>query len=81
MITPVEAANRVKETQKYEWIIKVKDYDNAHYVVEALPKVGEFPIGVQGTFGVDKETGEVTAFMLNYGNNLERYKRAKECKF
>lgn len=81
MMTPAEAANKVKETQGYEQVLKVKDYDAQHYVVEALPKANKLPHGAQTTFGVDKNSGQVTAFMLNYGNNLDRFLSAKDCEF
>ena len=81
MMTPAEAANKVKETQDYEQVLKVKDFDSRHYVVEALPVANKISKGIQTTFGVDKNTGEVTAFMLNYGNNLKEFLKAKDCKF
>lgn len=76
-MTPAEAANKVKETQGYEQVLKVIDFDPKHYVVEALPKANKIPKGVQTTFGVDKSTGQVTAFMLNDGNNLDKFVNAK----
>lgn len=82
MISPAEAANKVKETQGYEQVLKVKDYDAKHYVVEALPKANKLAIGAQTTFGVDKNTGEVTAFSLNpSAGTLSRFLNAKDCKF
>lgn len=81
MISPAEAANKVKETQGYEQVLKVKDFDAKHYVVEALPKANKIPKGMQTTFGVDKNSGQVTAFMLNDGNNLQKFLNAKDCKF
>lgn len=81
MISPVEAANKVKESQGYEQVIRVKDYDLKHYVVEALPKANKMPHGAQTTFGVDKKTGQVTAFFLKPGSTLEKYLSAKDCKF
>lgn len=82
MISPAEAANKVKTTQKYEQVLRVKDYDDKHYVVEALPKANTIPHGEQTLFGVDKSTGAVTAFMANPGTGtLDRYLSAKECKF
>lgn len=81
MMTPAEAANKVKETQGYEQVLKVKDYDAKHYVVEAIPKANKIPKGMQTTFGVDKNTGAVTAFMLNMGNNLQSFLNAKDCEF
>lgn len=76
-MTPAEAANKVLETQKYEQVICVKDFDAQHYVVEALPQKNKLACGMQTTFGVDKQTGQVTAFMMNYGNNLDAYLSAK----
>lgn len=82
MISPTEAANKVRETQKYEEIIRVKDYDPQHYVVEAWPTANKMPHGEQTTFGVDKNTGEVTAFMMNPATGtLDRFLNAKDCKF
>ena len=81
MISPAEAANRVKETQHYEWVIRVKDYDIKHYVVEALPKKDQLPHGEQTTFGVDKNTGEVTAFYLRPGSTLEKFLHVKDLPF
>lgn len=77
MITAKEAMNKVLTSQGYKWPIRVKDYDDQHYVCEALPEVGKLAVGSQTTFGVDKNTGEVTAFMLNDHNNLDRYLNAK----
>jgi hypothetical protein len=76
MITAKEAMNKVLTSQGYKWPIRVKDYDKQHYVCEALPEVGKLAIGAQTTFGVDKNTGEVTAFMLNDHNNLDFYIKA-----
>ena len=81
MMTPAEAANKVKETQNYEQVLKVVDFDARHYVVEALPVANKITKGVQTTFGVDKNTGEVTAFMLNFGNNLDKFRNAKSLQF
>ncbi len=81
MMTPAEAANKVKETQGYEWVLSVKDYDAQHYVVQAYPKKGKLSIGVQTSFGVDKNTGAVTAFMVNQGNNFDKLRNAKDCEF
>ena len=81
MISPAEAANKVKQTQNYQQVLKVKDYDAKHYVVEALPVANKIPKGAQTTFGVDKNTGQVTAFHLQPGSTLERYLAAKDCKF
>lgn len=81
MITPEEAANKVMTTQGYEQVLAVKDYDAQHYVVEALPKKNKLPHGAQTTFGVDKATGQVTAFHLQPGSTLERYLSAKRCDF
>lgn len=81
MISPAEAANKVKETQGYEEVLRVKDYDMAHYVVEALPKAGRLPHGEQTTFGVDKRNGEVTAFYLRPGSTLEKFLRSKDLPF
>lgn len=79
MITPKEAVELVKKETKYKNIIKVKDYDAQHYVIESLP--GEsFVVGIQTTFGVDKNTGEVTSFFLNMGNNLDKYLASKTCE-
>lgn len=80
MITPVEAANKVLESQGYEQVIRVKDYDAQHYVVEALREKNKIHRGEQVTFGVDKKTGEVTAFFLRPGSTLEKYLSAKDCK-
>lgn len=77
MITAKEAMNKVLKSEGYKWPIRVKDYDNEYYVCEALPEVGKLSIGTQTTFGVDKETGEVTAFMLNNRDCLNRYVNAK----
>lgn len=77
MITAKEAMDKVLESEGYKWPIRVKDFDKEHYVCEALPEVGKLSIGMQTTFGVDKETGEVTAFMMNYGDNLQLYLDAK----
>ncbi len=79
MISPAEAAKKVLETQKYNEVIFVKDYDAQHYVVEALPE--KFAIGIQTTFGVDKNTGAVTAFHLQPGSTLEKYVHSKCLKF
>ena len=81
MISPAEAANKVKETQGYEQVLRVKDYDKKHYVVEALPTAGKLPHGEQTTFGVDKQNGEVTAFYLRPGSTLERFLHAKDLPF
>lgn len=82
MISPAEAAKKVKETQGYEEVLQVKDYDPQHYVVEAWPKADKMPHGEQTTFGVDKSTGKVTAFQLNPGTGtLDRYLNAKNCDF
>lgn len=82
MISPAEAANKVKETQKYEEILRVKDYDAQHYVVEAWPKTNKLPHGEQTMFGVDKNTGAVTAFMANPSTGtLDRFLNAKDCEF
>lgn len=82
MMTPAEAANKVKETQGYELVIRVKDYDAQHYVVEALPKANKLPHGEQTTFGVDKNTGAVTAFMINPATGtLDKFLSAKDCEF
>lgn len=82
MISPAEAANKVKETQGYEQVLCVRDYDFAHYVVDALPKQGKLPgPGVQTTFGVHKETGEVTAFFPKPFGTLEKYQKAKRLDF
>ena len=78
MITPKKAAERVKKTQNYEQVIKVRDYDKQHYVVEALPHANKLPHGEQVTFGVDKNTGEVTAF---YIENLKHYLATPACEF
>lgn len=79
MITPKEAVELVKKETKYSYIVTVKDYDNQHYVVEAHPDDKKFRIGIQTTFGVDKESGEVTGFALNYGDNLDKFLAAKVC--
>ncbi len=76
-MTPAEAANKVKQSEGYKCVTKVVDFDPRHYVVEAFPKEGEFVRGYQTTFGVDKSTGQVTAFMLNDGNNLDKFVNAK----
>lgn len=81
MMTPAEAANKVKTTQKYEQVLRVKDYDAQHYVVEALPEANKIPKGSQTTFGVDKRTGQVTAFHLRPGSTLEKFLSAKDCEF
>ena len=81
MISPKEAAELVKKTQNYEQVIRVKDFDNKHYVVEALPVANKIARGAQTTFGVDKNTGEVTAFRLNYADNLDRFLESKDVKF
>ncbi len=79
MITPKDAAELVKKETKYQFIANVKDFDSKHYVVQALPKKDKISIGVQTTFGVDKESGEVTGFALNYGDNLDKFLAAKDC--
>ena len=80
MITAKEAAEKVKSSQKYEMVIRVKDFDAEHYVVEAIPKANKLPpVGTQTTFGVDKNTGAVTGFSL--ANNYDRYMSAKNCSF
>lgn len=76
-MTPAEAANKVKQSEGYKCVTKVVDFDRQHYVVEAFPEEGQFVMGYQTTFGVDKTTGQVTAFMLNYGNNLDKFIKAK----
>lgn len=81
MISPAEAAKKVLETQKYEQVIRVKDYDSKHYVVEALPEKGKLPHGAQTTFGVDKITGQVTAFHARPFGTLEKYQNAKTLDF
>jgi hypothetical protein len=80
MISPKDAAELVKKETKYQFIVNVKDFDSEHYVVQALPKKDKISIGVQTTFGVDKESGEVTGFALNYGNNLDKFLAAKVCE-
>lgn len=80
MISPAEAAKKVKETQNYEEVLRVKDYDAQHYVVEAWPIAGKMAHGEQTTFGVDKNTGAVTAFMMNPGTGtLDKFLNAKDC--
>lgn len=79
MITPKEAVELVKKETKYNYIVTVKDYDDQHYVVEAHPDDKKLRIGIQTTFGVDKNTGEVTGFNLNQGDCLDRYLAAKVC--
>ena len=82
MITVKEAVNEVKNKTGYEFIIKVKDYDQNHYVVEAIPKKNELPEpGIQTTFGVDKNTGKVTSFYLIPGETLEKYLACKVCNY
>lgn len=79
MISPAEAAKKVLTTQKYDKVIFVKDYDQQHYVVEALPE--DYEVGMQTTFGVDKNTGDVTAFFPQPGSTLEKYNNAKCLEF
>ena len=79
MISPKDAAEFVKKETKYRFIVNVKDFDSKHYVVEALPAMDKLSIGVQTTFGVDKESGKVTGFPLNYEDNLDKFLAAKVC--
>lgn len=81
MISPAEAANKVKQTQNYEWVTKVVDFDAQHYVVEALPEVGKLATGCQTTFGVDKNSGQVTAFMMNDAAKRNKFINAKSLPF
>ena len=79
-MSPKEAGELVKKSQNYEQVIRVKDFDSDHYVVEAIPFANKFTRGAQTLFGVDKNNGVVTAFYLNYENNYDRYMKASECK-
>lgn len=79
MISPKDAAELVKKETKYQFVVNVKDFDSGHYVVQALPKKDKISIGVQTTFGVDKESGKVTGFALNYEDNLDKFLAAKVC--
>ena len=81
MISPAEAANKVLQHTNYEEVLSVKDYDMRHYVVTALPEKGKLARTAQCTFGVDKKTGEVTAFHARPFGTLEKYQSAKELEF
>lgn len=81
MISPAEAAKKVLEHTGYEQVLSVKDYDLGHFVVEAIPEKGKLPKCAQVTFGVDKKTGEVTAFHPRPFGTLEKLQKAKACKF
>jgi hypothetical protein len=78
MMTPAEAANKVKQTQGYAEVLFVKDYDSEHYVVEALKDSNDLSSDL---FGVDKNTGAVTGFFPRPGGTLEKYSSAKCLKF
>ncbi len=80
MVSPRDAAKRVLAYTGYEEVFCVKDYDFIHYVVEATPKKGQLPKCAQATFGVNKFTGQVTAFHLRPFGTLEKYQRAKVLK-
>lgn len=81
MITAKEAADLVKKSEKLGFVVGVKDFDKDHYVVEALPNDHEIPEGINTTYGVDKNTGKVTAFYLIPGQTLEKYLSAKVVNF
>lgn len=81
MISPAEAANKVLEHTGYEEVLSVKDYDLKHYVVTALPEKGKISRTKQCTFGVDKISGEVTAFHARPFGTLEKYQKAKNLEF
>ena len=75
MISPENAANLVLKKTGYKKLCNVRDYDNKHYVVMATPDENTFK-NYQTLFGVDKNTGYVTTFMLN-SESIEAFQNAK----
>ena len=75
MISPENAANLVLKKTGYKKLCNVRDYDNKHYVVMATPDENAFK-NYQTLFGVDKNTGYVTTFMLN-SESIEAFQNAK----
>lgn len=75
MISPENAANLVLKKTGYKKLCNVRDYDNKHYVVMATPDENTFK-NYQTLFGVDKNTGDVTNFMLN-SESIEAFQNAK----
>lgn len=75
MISPENAANLVLKKTGYKNLCNVRDYDSQHYVVMATPDENTFK-GYQTTFGVDKNTGAITNFMLN-ADTVDAFQSAK----
>ena len=75
MISPENAANLVLKKTGYKKLCNIRDYDNKHYVVMAIPDDKHFK-GYQTVFGVDKKTGDVTNFMLN-SETVDTYQRSE----
>ena len=75
MISPENAANLVLKKTSYKKLCNVRDYDSQHYVVMATPDENTFK-NYQTLFGVDKNTGDITNFMLN-SETIEAFQNAK----
>ena len=75
MISPENAANLVLKKTGYKKLCNVRDYDSQHYVVMAIPDDEHFK-DYQTVFGVDKETGAITNFILN-SESIEAFQNAK----
>lgn len=75
MISPENAANLVLKKTGYKKLCNVRDYDNKHYVVMATPDENTFK-NYQTLFGVDKNTGAITNFILN-SESIEAFQNAK----
>ena len=75
MISPENAANLVLKKTGYKKLCNVRDYDSQHYVVMATPDENTFK-NYQTLFGVDKNTGAITNFILN-SESIEAFQNAK----
>ena len=75
MISPENAANLVLKKTGYKKLCNVRDYDNKNYVVMATPDENTFK-NYQTLFGVDKNTGAITNFILN-SESIEAFQNAK----
>lgn len=76
MISPKKASEIVLKHTGYKHVYNVKDYDSKHYIVSAAPDNKQIYRTLQTTFGVNKNTGKVTAFVLN-GSTYDSYMNAK----
>ena len=75
MISPENAANLVLKKTGYKKLCNVRDYDSQHYVVIATPDENTFK-NYQTLFGVDKNTGTITNFILN-SETIDTYQRSE----